>query len=672
MIDLVRIEVENFRPFFGRHDIDIGYSDKKLVIFEGNTGEGKTSLTEAIKWCLFGIGLSEKEGVEDFNIFNKEALVKTSIKEPITCRVTLTFEIKDNKKNSEKIVFSRSMQLMKKRELFITQTGVYHPRKDEFEFVKNGGEYQVFKALKWEGSQQIELESGPHNIRETYFPTIVNDYYIVFGERFVDPHNSEKIRIAIERNCYANVFDRVKNNLENVRNNLRKEMTNDKRKRERLEVLIEEKSDRQIVIDEKRKKLDISKQNLVRLRDGISFKDKEIGLAGSQQAKILKEEREFQEIEVKRLGKEIKDIEKKLKGDGFVVLNRVLSLSSENSLLKELEKLVKKGEIPPDIKIEFINSLIEAGKCICGTSLTSFMDRKLQKLRDEYVLGENYKEFLDLKFELKGNLDKLKYLVENYYKELNYVENIKEKKFSLDIRLEKISEELESLRDIEKLEKERTKLVEFRNNIETEIVILSDEIGDLEREQKITQREIEKTGTVDKNEEYHILDKFIEDVKNQMDVVKMNTIDSTRKDIEIFASELYKKLFKHVSEIVRVELDTKYNVRVVIKKHNKEYVKTDFSTGEGLVFAISFLTALRKYSGYSGPIFLDSPFSVLDPDHRTNVSLNLPQNIPGQLIIFTRLDTFETLKDELKRFINKIIVIDKEKEWHSKMTVTRG
>jgi len=59
MVDLTRIELENFGPFYKKtHDVTLGLSKKKLVIFEGENGGGKTTIINAISWCLFGFYLS--------------------------------------------------------------------------------------------------------------------------------------------------------------------------------------------------------------------------------------------------------------------------------------------------------------------------------------------------------------------------------------------------------------------------------------------------------------------------------------------------------------------------------------------------------------------------------------------------------------------------------------
>tara|TARA_Y100000031_G_scaffold157008_1_gene214928 strand:+ start:6898 stop:8916 length:2019 start_codon:yes stop_codon:yes gene_type:complete len=672
MVDLTRIELENFRPFFGKNnDINIGYSNKKLIIFEGETGEGKTSLNDAISWCLFGTYPSDKNDQEaDFKLFNIDSLVRSKINEPITCRVTLTFEVMDEKNIKKKIVFSRSMQVIRKKELARTTTGVIHSRLEEFEFVEISiREYKNLTVLMWSGTQQIPDPGTPETIRETYFPSIVNDYYIIYGEQFIDPSNPERIKLAIERNCFSDIFDKIYNNLEDVRTEIIKENTSDKKKKEKLLELIADKDDTVSSIKEKKDELNNKLEEHVKITGSLTKIDREIGRAGGKQAKLLKEERINLESELNQLSKNIREMEKTVIGEGFSVLIQIMSQKSEKELLKEIENRVKKGEIPPNIKTEFIDALIAKKRCICKRDITSKEKKILEEMRDESVIGENYQEFLNLKFRLIDGDEKRPEKVKNYLDQLAEVEELKVTKNSSEERLQKISEELNSLHDVDKLERDRTKYSNYTQDIERGMDILRDEIKNLVFNLKGIEKDIHKIGEISDKEDKNT-DKFIEELKNAIEKTKIDIIDSTRKEIEKFASELFKELFKHAAEVKRVELDSDYQVRVVLQKDKKEYVKTTFSTGEGLVFAISFLTALRKYSGYSGPIFLDSPFSVLDKKHRVNVSLNLPKTIPGQLIILTRPDTFDDIKMKLKPYINKLITLIREREWHTKINIT--
>jgi len=672
MVNLVRIELENFKCFFGKKDVDIGLSNKNLVIFEGDTGAGKSSLLEAINWCLFGKYPSfETEKVRDFNLFSDQSIVDADIGEVVTCKVTLTFEKKDELEN-ERISFSREMQVKRIKKPSLKKGTSYSPEVDEFFFVTQpGGVIQKFSAIKWEGYQQMPLESNVILTREKYFPQIVSDYYMIYGEKFIDPRDPEKIRLATERNCFGEIFDKIKDNLTLVKHEIIKNNAKKSNKREKLNELIKDQSSDIQTQKVKKENMELFKKQRTEMEKIISEIDKEMGKAEGNRANKLNSEREKNLLRIKELNKELKEKEKEIFGDGFKLLIKLYAEEPMKELFTELSKKVKEGEIPPKIKTEFINSLLKEKICICQRKLGKKESDILKEIRDENELADNSEEFLEMKYEINSELEDIAPSIEEHINKLSLIEKIRNERVELDERLKIISEELSGLKDMEKLEKERKILDSNKNRLDADIIILGRELEDLSKNIKNRDKEINKFGEIGSDESVKA-NVFITGLSNNIEKIKKEVIESTRKDIESYASEIYKDLFKSSTKIKKVELDEDYNVKVIIiQKDGKEYLKTKFSTGESLVFAISFLTALRKYSGYQGPIFLDSPYSVLDPIHRKRIALNLPESVPGQLIILTRADTFEDIKLKIKPYINKVITLEKEREWHTKISTSK-
>lgn len=56
-----RLEVENFGPFWGKHKIDLDVSPTApVVVIHGENMRGKTTLQNAIRWCLYGQAFGRK------------------------------------------------------------------------------------------------------------------------------------------------------------------------------------------------------------------------------------------------------------------------------------------------------------------------------------------------------------------------------------------------------------------------------------------------------------------------------------------------------------------------------------------------------------------------------------------------------------------------------------
>jgi DNA sulfur modification protein DndD len=663
VLELTRIELENFGPFFDSHDQELkNKKNKKMILFSGSTGSGKTSLNEAIEWCLFGSSNNKRNM---FNLINDLAKVNCKKDHKINSKVILTFN-KDSKGISEKIILIRNVSIKRTNRSILK--GIETTDISDFEFEETGREFEFFEVHKWEGVTQKPITISENTFREIYFPDIVKDYYIIYGESIVNPHVKEKIKIAVERNCFAEIFDKVQENLNNLKNKIIHLNQKESKKKENLQKEITEKN----IISKRIKELQEENSNKekqkITISDALSELDKKLG-KNSESAKQLKIRRTSFELKAKELQKNISLKEQEVLGDGFRLLINIYSNSSQKKLFKYLEQKIKRGEMPEKIKTAFINSLLKESRCICKRDLNSDEKSILVKLRDENVIGENYENLMNTKFCLNSEIDGLKDSISRYGYKVTSIEKLVEKKNQKEKEIKNISDELASMHGIAKLEKERAQNKSGKDILESEISKNKDKLYELRKDEKKKQTIIERYAPSNEPGATSIIE-FINSLYVSIKKSKDSVIDSTRKDIEESTSKLYKTIVSNaiegMNDIDKVELDSEYAVKVIMKKGDNYYAKTKFSTGEQLVFAISFLSALRKHSGYGGPIFLDSPFSVLDPKYRREVAINIAKKIPGQLIIFTREDTFNDLGKIMEGHVSEIINIKKESEWMSK------
>jgi DNA sulfur modification protein DndD len=81
-----RIEVENWGPYRGQHQIDISATPSApLVLIFGENGRGKTSLAKAIKWCLY-------EGQSDIDALSMANRQMASLDDEFQVGVKVVFE----------------------------------------------------------------------------------------------------------------------------------------------------------------------------------------------------------------------------------------------------------------------------------------------------------------------------------------------------------------------------------------------------------------------------------------------------------------------------------------------------------------------------------------------------------------------------------------------------
>lgn len=97
-----RLIIENFRVFNGIYNFD--FSDKKMVLFCGPNGNGKTSIFDSIQWCLTG-KIPRFYSSKERMLFNYLINEKANLASQLFMSVEIHFETS----NKEIITISRSL-----------------------------------------------------------------------------------------------------------------------------------------------------------------------------------------------------------------------------------------------------------------------------------------------------------------------------------------------------------------------------------------------------------------------------------------------------------------------------------------------------------------------------------------------------------------------------------
>ena len=98
-----KVKVKNFGPFVGNHEMSFSYGDSNNVnVILGNNGTGKSSLFDALRWCLYGNNSLSKE-------FNSYINYQSAWKTNGEMSVELTLKTNDNKK----YILSRKQRFQK-------------------------------------------------------------------------------------------------------------------------------------------------------------------------------------------------------------------------------------------------------------------------------------------------------------------------------------------------------------------------------------------------------------------------------------------------------------------------------------------------------------------------------------------------------------------------------
>ena len=94
-IRIISLELENYRPYYGKHKINFSSREEGFTVIFGKNGEGKSNLLNAISWCLYreephGMGndeTSHKSKNKSLPILIKiqQMLLRTNLLQALVC-----------------------------------------------------------------------------------------------------------------------------------------------------------------------------------------------------------------------------------------------------------------------------------------------------------------------------------------------------------------------------------------------------------------------------------------------------------------------------------------------------------------------------------------------------------------------------------------------------------
>ncbi|MDD5129601.1 MAG: AAA family ATPase [Candidatus Omnitrophica bacterium] len=607
-----RIKIVNYRQY---KEVDLKFSDeKRILLFVGKNGTGKSNFLNAINWCLYD--------EEPFGVVENKGLKIWS----------------QGCKNNDEILVEIEVGMLDQISTFVFQR--------KLSVGSSGSRFNVFER---KNNVNPNILTNPNSYVNSYLPKEVSNFFLFDGEHITNIFKSKystNIQDGINRVAQVDLLDRSIDHLDKMMDDFQAEVGRHIPNVKILNNKVQLMKSRIRILDQQLKENGEKTESLKVEREKMK---KEQTKASS--AKSLREAYDRLEKQADNLGTEIREIEEEIR-DLIYDNYGYISLIPELTRAKELiDKDRKKGVIPPDIKPVLINDLIKLKKCICGIEL-KHGSKELNNL--ELVLkemGEKDKKsaFMDGAFVISAILG------DNFC-------NVKD---GLIKRKRNLTEKNKEYQQIQKEMKEKSELLknlpEGVGDIEETINELSDQIENLQKD--IGSKGRERDGllcNVSENE-VSISKMLKEEAKN----AKGKENYEKCRQLKVAVEEIHKSVMVKIRKIIFEEtnknfstLSWKRNIESIdigedfeMKVMNKDGADEfgSLSTGERKILGLSFLGALSSISGFKASIFIDNPLGMLDEEVRGNVATTLPKFLPEkQLFIFT-LDSYLT-KDVEKKF----------------------
>lgn len=648
MLKFTSLTIENFGPFKGSQTID--FTDENgVTIIWGNNGRGKTTLLNIFRYALFGHYRNRRGTEVDLpTLSNIEGRAEGNYDFKVVLKML-----------NDDVPYELTRQCKVRK-------GVVVPVSND--------DYETYVFLKEKGSI-LSPEQKDHMLR-VIMPDEVSRFFLFDGELL-----QEYEELLVEG---TEVGAKIKDSIEQILG---------------VPVLTNSATDAQSVAkDFKKEKNKIAQSN---------SKTKKI----ASQIESIEAENRVQQSELKRLKNELEeqlDLKSKLQDDQQQSEHVKKLLDQMDSLEAEIEtNNIKCGEILSQIVIQTkdawkgmvsirVDSLIKQ----IDSQLNVLEDKEKSLAVDDHIVKDMQEVVRTHHCKLcdqdvnNDHIEKLQARIIEYQKRLNglngdekntlddlrirkaalesmrsssnsdalkiYEDQLSELKVEIDDKkrqYKEVREELDRHGDIDKLQKDSSKLIKDLAQCLSKIDNLKD--GIKATKQKIMENESalasleEKQDRATTDSDLKLAGKKVQICENIQNIFEEGIAsyrDKLKEDVERDATNLFVSISSDPG-YKKLQINENYGLSMV---HKTGQIVPLRSSGFEHIVALCLIGALHKNAPLRGPIIMDSPFGRLDPIHKKNIIKILPE-LSDQvvLLVYTReVDeqlTRESLGNALKK-----------------------
>lgn len=613
-----RITLENFRQYFGRQRLEFARDkQRKVTVVHGINGTGKTSLFLAINWCLYGSEYVNNVG----ELISKEAISRINTSDFVDMSVELSFL-----HEGERYIVKRMRRGMK-----MIDGGVQPDPIDDF------------TMIRMHGDGQSEPVKNPIGTINAILPANVRTYYLFDGEKiddFAKPESAKQVKEAVYLVFKLETLERAHRHLETSAADFRKELKNTSSGELRNLIERDEKARATLEKNERRR------EELTNVIDGIRRKiaDIEQRLRDIQNVRLLQQQRDFAERNLKQRRTELDDVINEVR-DVATNAYFTVPMLTINRAIAVLETKREKGEIPSNIRRQFIEDLIARMECICGRPFEDHSPehRRLLGLIETTLPDSLGDDVLEISAALRMFEERATRHRANITQLMQRRAELMDLIAELDAELDDLGRQLKGspLEEVSSLEKHRQGFIADIDNYNVEIGRLSKSIDELNKDIAQLDKDIIKARKNEQKEK--LLSTKLYLAQEAADAIKreyQTYADDMRARIEGKTKEIFKRLIWKESYFQDVRIDQDFNLEV-IDQYGRP-ARPELSAGERQVLSLSFITAMSRISEEEAPLVMDTPFGRLSSHHRANITEQLPL-LADQLVL---LVTDEELRDQ--------------------------
>jgi len=617
---ITKIWLQNWMIFEGYQEVDFPSGRANITVIYGENMHGKTSLLNAIRWCLYGTATNRQgKSILPADLINiiahRNGETKASVK--------LELEVDE-------------LRYEVLRELDLAK-----------------GSPLIDESLKIDG-RVIDGGKVASEI-SSVIPEQISQFMLFDGELLKNFENlvvaegsaqATGIKNAIETTLGIPILRLAHEQADQMCQALKKESKAQLQKDSQSQLIANKLAELDLAIetkksDEEELKFSISeyKQELGDLSEQLH--DSEDALRLIERQKIIKNSL----VTSLQKQKDVQDELKQISSNFWLVPLREAVQSNIKKYGEQLEEIKQQAQAQSTKTLEIVKLQRSLGATKCPTCHADLSSEKITEMQEKLTLLESelfgFGDIEEITFDLKTKIRKLTIFPEVVCETEKY-------KARKELQIE-IDREILDLENGQYEIKQRLRGVDEQTSITTrnkydavnrEIAVLEDhllkfetEILNLENQAKIIrkskdfERLSQNSGVIKKVEKAEQLKEVL---KKAIELYR----DKMRFSVESRATETFRYLTTEET-FDKLEVNDSYGLNLIVSG-----TKVNRSAGAEQIVAMSLIEALNFHGRRRGPMIMDTPVGRLDNKHRKNIMNYLPQ-VVTQLAIFAHSGELE-------------------------------
>lgn len=640
-MEIISLEIEDFRQFYGKHQLEFGRGGKNTTIILGANGNGKTGIFRAVMFALYGdMSLDQDNNSKDPILVNLDKL-EENLHLPVEARVKLNFQHKDIL-----YVIERKVPMIKEgKNTFKTEVTL-----TDFYKVGSSGDFEKI-------SEDVDLYINDilhKDIREFFF------------------FDAEKMELLNNTRSQRKMTQEVKEGIVKL---LQIKSLDDSE--QLLKSLIDQEN-RKITAKAKDSNVNEKDNEKNRLTELVKNLEEENLIIASDREQALREiEQHQQALSSNEKIRELQDEKERSVAslqDSIELFseqkNHIQKMISQASNLlavdfleaKELEIKEIKDSQKDTVPLDMIESSLVHEECqLCGQGMPheSHAYLRLQEVEKNYSFSDVTPIVSGIQTttqKLKRSELNLKTDMDSYIKKIVKTEEDIDKK---ELAIRKIDEAIKGKAELlENLKEIEQKLSQHKNNEEKlKEQKLLNELEIKNSEQSIIQLEREIQVLTMKHQDLRIETRMVEKLREMREILSEIGSHYTLEIIDQLSAEMTRTFRSLLGEkdkpiFEKVVINEQYEISVLDKVGNNRV--QELSMGQGQIFTLAFITTLAKLASkgreeINFPLFMDTPFGRISGENRDNLIKQIPEVTNQWILLLTDTELTRVEQEAFER-----------------------